>query len=210
MNASDDNPNDLAALDAAWEEVEVTFGPAAAPQYGEDGLTAKLRAALRPAPDKNLQSALSQLVEAGLIFQRGVPPQATYLFKHALVQDATHASLLKSRRHQLHASIARVLEERFPEVATTTEPEWLAHHYTEAGLAEVAVNYWRKAGELAISRSAISEAFAHFGHGLEVLEKLPKDRRRQQTEIQLRLSMGGALMITVGPNQFRDRSAREA
>ena len=78
-------------------------------------------------PERNLQSVLSQLVDAGLIFQRGVPPQATYLFKHALVQDATYASLLKSRRQQLHASIARILEERFPEVATT-EPERLAHH----------------------------------------------------------------------------------
>jgi class 3 adenylate cyclase/tetratricopeptide (TPR) repeat protein len=148
-------------------------------------------------PERNLQSALSQLVEAGLIFQRGVPPDATYLFKHALVQDATYASLLKSRRQQLHASIARMLEERFPEVATT-EPERLAHHYTEAGLAEPAVTYWRNAGELAISRSAISEAVAHLGRGLEVVAKLPDDRRRQQTEIQLRLSMGGALITTKG------------
>jgi predicted ATPase len=155
-----------------------------------------LLAAVAALPERNLQSALSQLVDAGLIFQRGIPPNATYLFKHALVQDATYASLLKSRRQHLHATIAQVLEVKFPEVSAT-EPERLAHHYTEAGLAELAVNYWRRAGELALSRSA-TEAVAHFGHGLEALARLPNNRGRQQTEIQLRLSMAGALVTTKG------------
>ena len=157
----------------------------------------ELLAAVARQPETELQATIGRLVDAGLVFQRGVPPHATYLFKHVLVRDASYASLLKSRRQQLHASIARILEDRFPEVATA-EPERLAHHYTQAALAEPAVNYWRRAGELAISRSAIFEAVAHFGHGLEVLATLPDDRKRQHTEIELRLALAGALTATKG------------
>jgi predicted ATPase len=157
----------------------------------------KLVAAISGLPNDQLLSAMSQLVRAELIFQRGTPPDATYLFKHALVQDATYASLVKSRRQQLQATIARVLEKKFPGVGTT-EPERLAHHYTEAGLAEPAVKYWRRAGELAISRSAIFEAAAHFGRSIEVLAKLPDDRKRQQTDLELRLALAGASMTTKG------------
>ena len=156
-----------------------------------------LLAAVSALSEPNLQSALSQLVDAGLIFQRGVTPHATYQFKHVLVQDATYASLLKSRRQALHATIAMVLEERFPEFGTTV-PERLAHHYTQAGLAEPAVKYWRRAGALAVLRSAIFEAAAHHGHGLEELVNLPNDRNRQQTEIELRLALAGALTTTKG------------
>jgi predicted ATPase len=152
----------------------------------------ELLAALARQPETELQAAIGRLVDAGLVFQRGVPPHATYLFKHALVRDATYASLLKSRRQQLHATIARVLEEHFPGVATT-EPERIAHHYTAAGLAEPAVNYWLRAGKLAISRSATSEAVAHFGHGLEALARLTDDRKQQKTELELRLVLAGAL-----------------
>jgi predicted ATPase len=153
----------------------------------------ELLAAVARQPDTELQATIGRLVDAGLLFQRGMPPHATYLFKHALVRDATYASLLKSRRQQLHASIARILEERFPEVGTT-EPERLAHHYTQAGLAEPAVNYWRRAGTLALSRSGFPEATAHFRRGLELLARLPDDRKRQQTEIELRLGLAGALV----------------
>jgi predicted ATPase len=97
-----------------------------------------------PLDEVLLQQGLRQLVEAELIYQRGLPPQATYLFKHALVQDAAYQSLLKSRRQQLHQQIAQVLAERFPETVET-QPELLAHHYTEAGLKEQAIPYWQKA-----------------------------------------------------------------
>src|SRR5262249_19180871 len=100
-----------------------------------------------------LQQGLRQLVNAELIYQRGLPPQATYLFKHALIQDAAYQSLLKSKRQQYHQQIARVLEERFLETKET-QPELLAHHYTEAGLIAQAIPYWRKAGQGASLRSA--------------------------------------------------------
>jgi class 3 adenylate cyclase len=123
----------------------------------------QLLAAITPGSEVTLQSSLDRLVAAGLVFERGVPPQSTYWFKHALVQDAAYSTLLKSRRQQLHATIARVLEERFQEVGTT-EPERLAQHYEQAGLVESAVNYWRKAGALAVSRWGYPEATAHFKH----------------------------------------------
>jgi predicted ATPase len=88
-----------------------------------------------------------------LVFRRGAPPQATYSFKHALVQDAAYQSLLKSKRQQLHARIAQMLEQRLPD-AIETAPEVLARHLTEAGLTERAFPYWRRAGELAVARSA--------------------------------------------------------
>src|SRR5437667_12207330 len=98
-----------------------------------------------------LQHELRRLVEAELVYQRGVPPQATYVFKHALIQDAAYQSLLKSTRQQYHQRIAQVLETRFPETAET-QPELLAHHYTEAGLIAQAVGYWQKAGQRASER----------------------------------------------------------
>ena len=101
--------------------------------------------ALTPA---DLDAALERLTASGLISCRGTPPAATYSFKHALVQDAAYATLLKSRRRQLHASIAKVLVERFPALAESL-PEVVAHHFTEAGLASEAIGYWRKAGRLA-------------------------------------------------------------
>jgi tetratricopeptide (TPR) repeat protein len=179
----------LDRLGPAAKEV-ARLGAAIGRDFGHE-----LLAAVARQPEAELQATIGRLVDAGLVFQRGVPPHATYLFKHALVRDATYASLLKSRRQQLHASIARILEERFPEVSTTG-PERLAHHYTEAGLAEPAVSYWRRAGELAISRSAIFEAAVHFRHGLEELAKLPDDRKRQQTELELRLALAGASLTT--------------
>ena len=100
-----------------------------------------------------LQRELGRLVEAEIVYQRGVPPQSTYVFKHALIQDAAYESLLKSTRQHYHQRIAQVLEEQFPETAAT-QPELIAYHYTEAGLLEQAVSYWHKAGQRAIERSA--------------------------------------------------------
>src|SRR5262249_37831596 len=132
----------------------------------------ELLQAVSPVEEKALQSALAKLMDAEVLYQRGLPPQARYLFKHALIQDAAYQSLLKSVRQQYHQQIARVLEERFPET-TETQPELLAHHYTEAGLIARAIPYWQKAGHRAIERSANIEATRHLIRGLELLKILP-------------------------------------
>src|SRR6266446_2505825 len=125
--------------------------------------------AVSPLDEGTLQQGLRQLVEAELVYQRGLPPQAIYFFKHALIQDTAYHSLLKSTRQQLHQQIAQVLEERFSETKET-QPELLAHHYTEAGLIEQALPYWQRSGERAIERSAHVEAISHLTKGLELLK----------------------------------------
>jgi predicted ATPase len=137
------------------------------------------------------------LIYEELVYQRGVPPQATYLFKHALVVDAAYASLLKRTRQQYHQRIAQVLEERFPETVET-QPELLAHHYTEAGLAEKAVHYWHHAGQRAVERSAHAEAISHLRTGLELLQTLPETRERVQREVDLHIALGASLRATKG------------
>src|SRR5262249_19210327 len=107
--------------------------------------------------EATLQRELGRLVEAEIVYQRGMPPQATYIFKHALIQDAAYQSLLKSTRHHYHQRIAQVLEVQFAETAEA-EPALRAHHYTEAGLTEQAVHYWYHAGQSAAQRSAHVEA----------------------------------------------------
>src|SRR5207253_10976653 len=123
--------------------------------------------------DTTLQRELGRLVEAEIVYQRGVLPQATYTFKHALIRDAAYDSLLKSTRQQYHQRIANVLEEQFPETAET-QPELVAHHLTEAGLPVQAVVYWYKAGQRASERSAHVEAISHLRQGLELLKTLPE------------------------------------
>ena len=120
-----------------------------------------------------LQQELGRLVEAEIVYQRGAPPQSTYVFKHALIQDVAYQSLLKSTRQQYHQRIAQVLAEQFPETAET-QPELLAHHYTEAGLIEQAIPYWQRAGQHASDRSANVEAISHFTTGIELLKTLPE------------------------------------
>ena len=139
-----------------------------------------LLAAVSPMPEAELQAALDRLAAAELVFRRGTPPDTHYSFKHALVRDAAHESLLRSRRQEVHASIARALEERFPETRDM-EPELLAQHYTEAGLTEQAVEYWHRAGEQALARSAMAEAVAHLTEGLAVLQGLPPGRSVNST-----------------------------
>jgi predicted ATPase len=121
----------------------------------------ELLRAVSPLDEATLQRELARLVAAELLYQRDVPPQARYLFKHALIQDAAYQSLLRSKRQQYHQQIAQVLEERFPETRET-QPELLAHHYTEAGLREQAIAYWQMAGQRAVERSANVEAISHF------------------------------------------------
>jgi len=156
-----------------------------------------LIAALSPLEKRALQEALSHLVGSELVFRRGTIPDATYSFKHAFVQDAAYGSLLKSRRQQLHARIAEVLEDRFPEQAEAL-PEILAHHCTQAGFVEKAINYWYRAGRRAMARSAMAEAVAQLNNGLEVLEGLPAGPESQRPELDLQLALGQALIAARG------------
>jgi TOMM system kinase/cyclase fusion protein len=147
--------------------------------------------------EATLQRELGRLVEAEIVYQRGLPPQATYVFKHALIQDAAYQSLLKSTRQQYHQRIAQVLEAQFPEIVTT-EPELLAHHYAEAGLLAQALPYWQQAGQRASERSAHLEAIAHLTKGLEVLTTLPDTPERAWHELELQIALGPALMAIQG------------
>jgi class 3 adenylate cyclase/predicted ATPase/energy-coupling factor transporter ATP-binding protein EcfA2 len=144
-----------------------------------------------------LQHELGRLAEAEIVYQRGVPPQSTYVFKHALIQDAAAQSLLKSIRQQYHHRIAQVLEAQFPETAEA-EPELLAHHYTEAGRNEQAVSYWHKASQRAIERSAHLEAITHLRQGLELLQTLPVTLERIQREVDMLIALGASLRATKG------------
>jgi predicted ATPase/class 3 adenylate cyclase len=153
--------------------------------------------AVAPWDEPTVQHGLAQLVEAELIYRRGLPPRATYLFKHALIQDAAYQSLLRSTRQLYHQRIAQVLEARFPET-TETEPELLAHHYTAAGLHEQAVGYWRRAGQRALERSANLEAISHLTHGLELLGTLPERGEHLVQELALQTGLGVAFTATKG------------
>jgi tetratricopeptide (TPR) repeat protein len=149
----------------------------------------ELLAELSPMKDEELSEALEQLTDAGLMFRRGTPPDARFTFKHALVQDAAYDSLLKSKRVELHARIARLLELHFPD-RTQSEPELLAHHYTVAGLDELAIPFWRKAGELALQRFALTEAVAHLNKGLELIGSLPVSEDQRTKELEVRTLLG--------------------
>ena len=144
-----------------------------------------------------LRHGLGQLVDAELIYQRGLPPQAVYLFKHALIQDTAYLSLLKRSRQQYHQQIAQVLEEQFPETVDT-QPELVAQHYTEASLIAHAIPYWQRAGKRAAARSANSEAISHLSMGLELLKTLPDSPERTQQELALLAILGPVLMLTKG------------
>src|SRR5713101_4063986 len=157
----------------------------------------ELLQAVSPLDEERLQHGLKQLVEAELVYQRGLVPQAHYLFKHALIQDTAYQSLLKSTRQQYHRQIAQVLAERFRETVET-QPELVAQHYTEAGLIEQAIPYWQQAGEHASQRSAYVEAISHLTRGLEVLKTLLDTPERVQQELTLQLALGAALLPVKG------------
>ena len=145
----------------------------------------------------SLQQGLRQLIEVELLYQRGVPPHATYFFKHVLIQDTAYHSLLKSKRQHYHHRIARVLEEQFPDTKET-QPELVAHHYTEAGLVGQAIPYWQRAGQRALQRSAPAEALSHLTKGLEVLTTLPDTPERSQQELILQTTLGATHMALKG------------
>jgi predicted ATPase/class 3 adenylate cyclase len=153
--------------------------------------------AVAPWDETTLQHGLRQLVEAELVYQQGVPPQATYRFKHALIQDTAYQSLLRSTRQQYHQRIAQVLETHFPAVAAT-QPERLAYHYTEAGLIAQALPYWQRAGQQASDRSAHVEAISHFTTGIELFKSLPETPARTQHTLTLHIALGMAMQMTKG------------
>ena len=153
--------------------------------------------AVAALPESDLNAALVQLVNAELIFQRGFPPDATYQFKHALVQDAAYASLVRNRRQQLHGLIGHTLEQQFLSTADI-EPEIVAHHYAEAGLVDRAINYWQKAAERATGTSAYLEAVKHLSNGIALLQKLPSTKMRQRQELEFQIALGGACIASAG------------
>jgi predicted ATPase len=157
----------------------------------------ELLAAVANGSEADLGAALDQLVGSELVFRLSAPPEATYAFKHTLIQDAAYQSLLKSKRQQLHARIAQAFEQQFPD-ASEGGPEILARHLTDAGLAERAIPYWRRAGELAAERSANVEAIAHLSKGLELILSLPNAAEHLDEELTLRLAIGSPLVAIKG------------
>ena len=153
--------------------------------------------AISPLSGPELEDALSLLIESEIMFRRGDGFEAVYVFKHALIQDAAYESLLRSRRQQIHASIAKVLQTRFAE-RLENEPEVLAHHYTQAGLLQQAAPVWLKSGQRAVSRSANLEAIAHLGYGLEVVAQLPAELGVRDLELDMQISLGSALIAALG------------
>jgi class 3 adenylate cyclase/predicted ATPase len=159
--------------------------------------TYELLQAVTQLDDVTLQRELARLVDAELLFQRGMPPRASYIFKHALIQEIAYQSLLKRTRQQYHQRIAQVLEEGFPEIATA-QPELLAQHYTEASLPEQAIPYWQRAGQQALQRSAYPEAISLLTRELQVLHILPETSERDRQELDVQITLGQALSATKG------------
>ena len=153
--------------------------------------------AVSPLDEATLQHELGRLVRAELLYQRGLPPQAMYTFKHVLIQDSAYQSLLRSTKQGYHQRIAEVLETQFAETVET-QPELLALHYTEAGLTQQAIGYWQRAGEKAVERSANAEAIAHLHTGLELLQTLPDSPERARQELTLHLSLAVPLVAIKG------------
>jgi predicted ATPase/class 3 adenylate cyclase len=163
---------------------------------GREFSYALLRAVSRLS-NAELQAALARLVASELVFQRGTPPDAVYSFKHALVQDAAHSSLLRSSRQQLHAQIADALETDFPELRDN-QPELFAQHYAEAGLVEKSVAYWGQAGRRSAACSAMAEAAAQLQKGLDQLALLSDAPKRQRQELEFWSALGAALHAVKG------------
>jgi hypothetical protein len=147
--------------------------------------------------EQELQLALDNLVGSDLLYFARSDPEKSYIFKHALVQDAAYNALLKSRRRELHERIAQVLESHFPE-SVISAPELLAHHYTEAGLADRAVHYWRRAARRAVQRSANLEAISLLHKGLASVTRLQPRTERSIEELRLQMALSTPLIATKG------------
>jgi class 3 adenylate cyclase/predicted ATPase len=167
-----------------------------------------LLAAVVRKPEAELGSSLDRLIRAGLLFRKGVPPHATYLFKHALVQDAAYSTLLREPRRALHARIAEALESQFAELAEA-QPELLAYHCTEAGLVEKAATLWGKAGQRSLERSALIEAIAQLTHALDQITTLPATPARRRDEINLQVALITPLMHIKGQTAPETKAAEE-
>ncbi len=167
-----------------------------------------LLASMVRKPEAELGSALDRLVQAGLLFRQGLPPQASYLFKHALVQYAAYGTLLREPRRALHARIAETLESRFAETAES-EPEILAHHCTEAGLIEKAAGLWGKAGQRSHARSALVEAVAQFTRALDQIATLPGTGALRREQIKLQVALITPLMHVKGHAAAETKAAAE-
>lgn len=182
----------LARLDRLSVVKEVVqVGAAIGREFSYDMLTTLL-----PVAPAELQATLSRLIDAELVQQRGKPPDATYTFRHALIQDAAYATMLRGKRRGIHARIAHVLQTR--STVSKPEPELLAHHLTEAGLFAQAIPRWLEAGMAAAARAAHSEACSHFEGGLQLLDQLPDDATRNQLELGLRVYLGVSMAATRG------------
>jgi len=165
-----------------------------------------LLAAVVHKPEMHLTLALDRLISAGLVFRQGAPPHATYLFKHALVQDAAYGTLLREPRRALHARIAQTLELQFAEVAES-RPELLARHCTEAALIEKAAGLWGKAGQRSSERSALIEAVAQFTRALDQVASLPATPTLRREHIKLQVGLANALYHTKGMAEAETRAA---
>ena len=167
-----------------------------------------LLAAVAPKQDVDLARALERLIQSGLLFRQGVPPHATYLFKHALVQDAAYGTLLREPRRALHARIAETLECQFADIAET-QPELLARHCTEAGLIEKAAGLWGKAGQRSLERSALVEATAQFTRALDEVATLPSTPAQRREQIKLQVALITPLIHIKGYSASETRAAIE-
>ena len=167
-----------------------------------------LLASVARKSEAELGSALDRLVQAGLLFRQGVPPQASYLFKHALVQDAAYGTLLREPRRALHARIAEAIESQFAETAES-RPEILAHHCTEAGLIEKAAGLWGKAGQRSLDRSALAEAAAQFTRALEQIATLPGTPALRREQIKLQVALITPLIHVKGYAAAETKAAAE-
>jgi class 3 adenylate cyclase len=183
----------MARLDRLGSAKEVAqIGAAIGREFSHTLLASVVR-----KPEAELASELNRVVEAGLLFRRGVAPHATYLFKHALVQDAAYGTLLREPRRALHARIAETLERQFPETAEG-HPELVAHHCTEAGLIEKAAGLWGEAGKRSLARSALVEAAVRLTRGLTQIAALPTTAALRREQIKLQVALANALMHTKG------------
>jgi class 3 adenylate cyclase/predicted ATPase len=183
----------MARLDRLGPSKEVVeMAAAIGRQFSHELLAAVVR-----QPKAALEPALDRLVAAGLMIRQGLPPHATYRFKHALMQEAAYGTLLRPRREALHARIAEVYEREFHEIAET-QPEVLAHHLALAGFAERAIVFWLKATRTAIANGAIAEAVAQLRRALALVGNVHDLGARQRNEIELQIALGNALMALRG------------
>ena len=167
-----------------------------------------LLSAVVSKPEPTLVLTLDRLIAAGLLFRQGVPPHSSYLFKHALVQDAAYGTLLREPRRALHARIAETLEVQFPEIAEN-QPELLAHHCTEAGLIEKAARLWGRAGQRSLERSALVEAVAQFTRALDQITSLPASPELRREEIKLQIALIAPLIHVKGYGAPECKTAME-